>query len=65
MAVFGLEQVDTFCPYCGEIIELLVDCSVRRQSYTEDCSVCCRPITVDVTIDQEGFPLVQVSQEDE
>ena len=36
------------CPYCGETIELVVDRSVERQEYTEDCSVCCRPIVVTV-----------------
>ena len=36
------------CPYCGETIDLCVDCSVRRQVYIEDCSVCCRPITITV-----------------
>ena len=36
------------CPYCGEQIELAVDCSVERQEYIEDCSVCCRSITLSV-----------------
>lgn len=34
------------CPYCGEAIEVLVDCSVDEQDYIEDCSVCCRPINL-------------------
>ena len=34
------------CPYCGQQIEVIVDCSVGRQQYVEDCSVCCRPITL-------------------
>jgi hypothetical protein len=36
------------CPYCWELIELVVDCSVPEQEYVEDCSVCCRPIVVHV-----------------
>lgn len=40
------------CPYCGESIELIIDDSVDHQRYVEDCSVCCRPINVDVTIDE-------------
>jgi hypothetical protein len=36
------------CPYCGERIELGIDCSVDEQEYTEDCSVCCRPLVVTV-----------------
>ena len=65
MACFGMEQVESMCPYCGEPIELLVDCSVRKQNYIEDCQVCCKPITIDVTVDEEGFPNVRVSQEDD
>jgi hypothetical protein len=34
------------CPYCGETITLLLDLSVEEQSYIEDCSVCCQPMTV-------------------
>ena len=60
-----MEPVNSMCPYCGEPIELLVDSSVRKQNYIEDCQVCCRPITVHVIIDEEGFPTVQVSPEDE
>ena len=34
------------CPYCGEAITLLLDLSVESQSYIEDCSACCQPMTV-------------------
>jgi len=34
------------CPYCGEMITLLLDLSIEEQSYIEDCSVCCQPMTV-------------------
>jgi hypothetical protein len=36
------------CPHCGETIEIVIDLSVPDQSYIEDCSVCCRPITISV-----------------
>lgn len=65
MSGFGMEEVYSICPYCGEAIELLVDCSVRKQTYIEDCQVCCRPITVNLIVDEEGFPAVRVSPEDE
>ena len=45
-----LQTVHIRCPYCGERVSLEVDCSVERQEYIEDCSVCCRPITVAVVI---------------
>jgi hypothetical protein len=38
-------------PYCGEIIELLIDPSEPFQEYIEDCFVCCRPITITVSIE--------------
>jgi len=53
------------CPYCGESIEILIDASIPQQSYSEDCQVCCRPIDIDVSIDEDGMPLVQVSGEDD
>lgn len=32
------------CPYCWEEISVVLDPSVRRQTYVEDCEVCCHPI---------------------
>ena len=41
-----LQGHDTMCPHCGESINLTLDLSVARQSYVEDCPVCCRPMLV-------------------
>jgi Cysteine-rich CPXCG len=38
--------VDVTCPHCWETIQLFVDLSIAEQEYVEDCSVCCRPMTV-------------------
>jgi transcription elongation factor Elf1 len=38
------------CPYCGEQISMLVDLSVPRQTYIEDCEVCCKPIEITCTV---------------
>ena len=43
------------CPYCGESINILIDCSIPEQDYIEDCQVCCRPINLYVTIDNEDI----------
>lgn len=40
-----LETMKLPCPYCAELIEIVVDCSQTDQEYIEDCSVCCQPIT--------------------
>ena len=34
------------CPYCWENISMLLDTSVREQTYVEDCEVCCNPIEI-------------------
>ena len=34
------------CPYCWEEISMLLDTSVKQQTYVEDCEVCCNPIEV-------------------
>jgi len=59
------ETVEIQCPYCGECIEISVDCSVENQSYVEDCLVCCRPMDVTVTVDEAGVHNVEVSAEDD
>ena len=61
----GTEPVEIQCPYCGETIEIVVDCSVESQSYVEDCAVCCRPMNLTVTVDEEGIPSVEAASEDE
>lgn len=37
---------DVSCPHCGETITLFLDLSVEEQTYIEDCSVCCQPMSV-------------------
>ena len=42
-----MEQEHFFqCPHCWEEISMLLDASVREQTYIEDCEVCCRPIEI-------------------
>jgi hypothetical protein len=53
------------CPYCGEVIELLIDDSVSVQDYYEDCSVCCRPIRIQVNVDFEEDCQVVILRDDE
>jgi len=57
-----IETAHIQCPTCGEAGELLIDCSVTRQEYVEDCQVCCRPMSVVVNIDREGMPSVRVAR---
>ncbi|KDE41328.1 MAG: CPXCG motif-containing cysteine-rich protein [Nitrincola lacisaponensis] len=45
-----LEFVELLCPYCSEPISLTVDCTEGDQEYTEDCPVCCAPISIRLVI---------------
>ena len=61
----GLEAQHIICPYCGEAIEVLIDCSVEEQEYIEDCQVCCRPIIFAVSITDNDTIRVEVSTEND
>ena len=50
------------CPYCGETITLLLDLSVPEQSYIEDCQVCCQPMSVSYSADENGLNELRVEQ---
>jgi len=39
-----------YCPYCGKEISMVLDLSVRRQTYVEDCEVCCNPIEISYSV---------------
>ena len=53
------------CPYCGERVELIVDCSIESQQYIEDCFVCCKPINLSVEIDGDGDVRIDARHEND
>ena len=53
------------CPYCGEIVTILVDDSLPEQEYVEDCQVCCRPMVLRVSVDVDGDAVVTARAENE
>lgn len=54
---YGSDLAEICCPYCGELIEVIVDLSVEHQEYVEDCSVCCRPIVLCVSAGDDGVEI--------
>jgi hypothetical protein len=58
-----LVPVTLQCPYCGQPIEIVVDCSGGEQEYGEDCPVCCEPMVISVAFDGENLPRVEARQE--
>jgi hypothetical protein len=52
------------CAFCGEENDLTVDPSGgRRQTFTEDCAVCCRPNLITLALDDDGDASIAVTQE--
>jgi hypothetical protein len=43
-----VEEAEIQCPYCGEVFALYVDTAQGSCQITEDCTVCCRPIHLDI-----------------
>src|ERR1041385_5209734 len=42
-------ECEGVCPYCGQPVSFFIDeGGLSRQRYVEDCSVCCRPIELEV-----------------
>ena len=60
-----LEQNYSFeCPHCGEPITVRVDLTAgRRQTFTQDCEVCCRPIRIYLAASAEGVDDFDASPE--
>lgn len=48
-------EVDFDCPFCGAPVSVLLDPSVDRQSYVEDCEVCCRPLEIAYAADGDAI----------
>jgi len=61
----ALDSVLIQCPYCWESLEISVDPSVAEQEYVEDCQVCCQPIVLAVTFDEQLTPTVQARAEND
>ena len=43
------------CPFCGEEISMVLDLSVRRHTYVEDWEVCCNPLEISYTVEDDSL----------
>jgi len=53
------------CPYCGEVIEVLIDHQEAGHQYIEDCQVCCKPILFKLVFDAAGNTSFSVHDEND
>ena len=42
----GILERRIHCPFCAEVMSILIDISAGDQSYIEDCQVCCQPMQI-------------------
>ena len=63
----GLEEDYEYnCPYCVAPGSLRVDATGgRQQSFVVDCEVCCRPLAIEIDIDDDGYVNFTVKREGE
>lgn len=58
------EEYSFQCPYCASMISIVIDLTAgREQSFTTDCEVCCRPISVTAMVDEEGVSSFEAEKE--
>jgi len=55
-----MEEYFFTCPYCLQEISMLIDTSTTEQEYIEDCEVCCNPIEVKVSVENNEITNFQV-----
>jgi transcription elongation factor Elf1 len=41
------------CPHCWQKISMILDLSIEEQCYVEDCEVCCNPIQINYTVEDD------------
>jgi len=53
------------CPFCWENQLKMIDPSVVKQNFIEDCEVCCNPLEFDIIIQEntlQFFSVVPIGQ---
>jgi transcription elongation factor Elf1 len=60
-----LLEKNVYCPYCGEQISVVIEVLDENQESIEDCQVCCRPITFDVMMANDGQVSISVRSEND
>ena len=60
-----MEERRIYCPYCNEPISILVNSEDVGDAYIEDCQVCCRPIEITLSLDDNHCIQVQARDEND
>lgn len=60
-----LENATIQCPYCWQEIEIEIDCTLQNQEYIENCQICCKPITLKITTNENAPPTIETLTEND
>jgi len=47
-------DASVICPFCGEPTEVSVDDEAGKQTFIQDCDVCCHPIQIRARVTADG-----------
>ena len=61
----SLVEKEINCPYCAEVIMILIEPEDVQQTYVEDCQVCCRPIVIKVLAVGDDFADLEIRAEND
>ncbi|MDQ2070198.1 CPXCG motif-containing cysteine-rich protein [Natronospira bacteriovora] len=50
----GLNVHEVTCPWCFEAVELYVEDDAEAGEWVEDCPVCCHPMALIASVDEQG-----------
>ena len=53
------------CPHCWENQLKMIDPSIEKQNFIEDCEVCCNPLEFDLSIENSYLKLFSVATIDQ
>jgi transcription elongation factor Elf1 len=53
-------EQEFLCPFCWAEVSVLLDPSVGRNEYVEDCEVCCRPLEFKVSFEEGALVSFEV-----
>jgi len=51
----AVQECEICCPWCWQSQNVLVDCSAGEQRVIEDCTVCCHPMELDISLEEVGI----------
>lgn len=60
--MYNEEEVFFQCPYCFEQISFVLETEYAKQSYIEDCEVCCRPIQITYALEDNKLKILSLDR---